>query len=301
MSYSSSSSSGNHHGSGKDSYFNITQTSTSGVGEHHIRKETGADEDDTGIVEIPETVSSFFDSLVGIFMILLGAYSMHKAYERRWYMKPDHDNNSSQDVMTDELIEAGLTVLTTCYTEMPDLDSTPDEQVAILPGHCRPPSYLTTPGDTTNNAMTPMIRSEQAEDITPAESVEARQYHRHPHNDHTHDHCPLVCTSLLSPRTMALLSGVIHGMAGPGGVLGVIPAVQLHDGKLSACYLASFCLASTCTMGMYAALFAYFSGGISHCLHNLYFVELASAGLSIAVGIAWLILISIGKLDDIFP
>jgi hypothetical protein len=63
---------------------------------------------------------------------------------------------------------------------------------------------------------------------------------------------PQSCCGRISNRistgTMALCAGIIHGMAGPGGVLGVIPMIQLRNAKLGALYIGCFCLASTLTM-----------------------------------------------------
>lgn len=59
-------------------------------------------------------------------------------------------------------------------------------------------------------------------------------------------------TSTTTPGLLALVSGVVHGVAGPGGVLGVIPAAQLRNAKLAIVYLGTFCLTSTCVMGGFA-------------------------------------------------
>lgn len=52
---------------------------------------------------------------------------------------------------------------------------------------------------------------------------------------------------------IALLVGVVHGCAGPGGILGVLPAVALHEWAPAMLYLCSFFLASIVTMGVFAA------------------------------------------------
>ena len=54
---------------------------------------------------------------------------------------------------------------------------------------------------------------------------------------------------------MALGIGIVHGIAGPGGILGVLPAVELHDAVLSTAYLSSFCLTSILAMGIFAAVY----------------------------------------------
>lgn len=107
--------------------------------------------------------------------------------------------------------------------------------------------------------------------------------------------------SKLSYRTMALCAGIVHGLAGPGGVLGVIPAVQLHNGRLAAIYLGCFCVASTLTMGVFAVIYGTCSTYLGRCLRNIFIVEIISAVLSVVVGITWLTLLSLGILEDIFP
>jgi hypothetical protein len=106
-----------------------------------------------------------------------------------------------------------------------------------------------------------------------------------------------------SPGILAIVAGVLHGVAGPGGVLGVIPAVQLRDAKLASLYLGTFCLTSTIVMGGFAA----FYGTLSEWLagggrgHRVFMVEVGSALLSVCVGCVWLVLLALGKLDNVFP
>ncbi|RHY87634.1 hypothetical protein DYB35_008914 [Aphanomyces astaci] len=56
-------------------------------------------------------------------------------------------------------------------------------------------------------------------------------------------------------KATALIVGIIHGIAGPGGILGVMPAVRYHNWLRSMVYLGTFCLTSIIIMGLFAALY----------------------------------------------
>ncbi len=116
------------------------------------------------------------------------------------------------------------------------------------------------------------------------------------------------CSKVGAPSILALAAGIVHGVAGPGGVLGVIPAVQLRDARLASIYLGVFCLTSTLVMGGFASFYSKFSEWMAGGRRReessgsrIFLVEAGSAGLSIVVGIVWLILLSIGKLEEVFP
>ncbi|CAK0811817.1 unnamed protein product [Prorocentrum cordatum] len=109
----------------------------------------------------------------------------------------------------------------------------------------------------------------------------------------------------LLQKLAAMGIGIVHGIAGPGGVLGVVPAVELHDPLLATLYLGSFCVASIIVMGVFAAAFgevtsrvAQRRGGNAGLLRCM---SLASAGLSLVVGLAWMVLLYFGVLDQVFP
>eukprot|EP00804_Cyclotella_cryptica_P003651 CCRYP_002207-RA/>CCRYP_002207-RA protein AED:0.28 eAED:0.28 QI:379/1/1/1/1/1/2/86/355 len=80
-----------------------------------------------------------------------------------------------------------------------------------------------------------------------------------------HQTCCMGKGLLGRPATLALLAGVIHGAAGPGGVLGVIPAVEMQDPKAAAVYLGTFCVTSTIVMGVFAALYGTFCKCLAVC------------------------------------
>ena len=60
-----------------------------------------------------------------------------------------------------------------------------------------------------------------------------------------------------SRRRWSMSIGLVHGVAGPSGILAVLPAVVLADAGRSAAYLVAFFVASTTAMGAFAAIFGY--------------------------------------------
>jgi predicted membrane protein len=102
----------------------------------------------------------------------------------------------------------------------------------------------------------------------------------------------------LSAGVAALFLGILHGFAGSGGVLGVVPAVQLHDWKLATLYLGTFCLISTLVMGVFAAFYGTVCAKLTGSADKREFIiEMFSSCLSIVVGIVWLVLSPMGKLE----
>uniref|UniRef100_M4C4N7 Urease accessory protein UreH-like transmembrane domain-containing protein n=1 Tax=Hyaloperonospora arabidopsidis (strain Emoy2) TaxID=559515 RepID=M4C4N7_HYAAE len=99
----------------------------------------------------------------------------------------------------------------------------------------------------------------------------------------------------------ALLVGIVHGIAGPGGILGVLPAVGLHDTVKSFIYLGSFCLTSIVTMGVFAAGYGEATGRLGDRSEILAFrISIFSSLLSVIVGILWLVLTAMGELQEVF-
>ena len=101
-------------------------------------------------------------------------------------------------------------------------------------------------------------------------------------------------------RMIALCVGIVHGVAGPGGVLGVIPAVKLHSWPLAILYLATFCLTSIVTMGCFARCYGGVTKKISDSTDLEYKIELLSSAFSIVIGVLWITLLYLGILDEVF-
>lgn len=106
------------------------------------------------------------------------------------------------------------------------------------------------------------------------------------------------------PWTQKIVSfsiGILHGAAGPGAILGVLPAVEMQSWVASSTYLFAFVVSSTLCMGIFAALYGELTkrlgstaDGAELCL------RVFSSSCSVVVGALWLVLSFTGKLDEIF-
>jgi len=236
-------------------------------------------------VQVPAGLTVFFESLVGVFMIVLGAYGMHRAWEKRCKAYSAMPTNAN-----DALVES------------PEEEGEPADEGA----------------PTTNQAPEVVDATHSSEEFRhnnfDVQNVIESDTDGDDESSNPGPYCALSrwnwLASRVQARTMAVFAGIIHGLAGPGGVLGVIPAVELHSSKLAAIYLGTFCISSTLTMGAFSTLYMTCSSRLvaagrhrsaDAITSREFWIESLSASLSILVGVAWLILLSIGKLEDVFP
>jgi len=271
--------------------------------------------DDNAVIVIPEIVETVGESFVGLFMVALGSYSMIKAFQK-WNSDTIDDGEMRRSMMF--------------TSEFEDRDSVSDISRSVR-AWGRNPSQIEKsrsdrsvtsishqrPNDTSPSNMRASIFQEDDDDEDPPLPFTSGEgslsfadtggdYNRsmgieNHGQDHDHDHLPNMSDGA-SKQFLSICIGIVHGVAGPGGVLGVIPAVQLHNMFLSVVYLGSFCVTSTLVMGAYAAGYGMCSSRLSANNRRFEFrMEMFSALLSVLVGLLWLTLLYMGKLHDIFP
>lgn len=130
----------------------------------------------------------------------------------------------------------------------------------------------------------------------------------HDHSIHGHDSCE--CCQILpfidmhdstTQKVVSFFIGILHGVAGPGAILGVLPAVEMQSWRASTCYLGSFIVASTLSMGTFAAIYGEVTKRIGSTAVLIELIlRVFSSSLSIIVGALWLILSLLGKLEGLF-
>lgn len=217
-------------------------------------------------------VGRFCDALVGIFMMIIGAYgawgTIKNSYERKSKRRDDSEG-----------IQA-------------DVESKVDNKM--------PPDSALVPRAAKHNTA----KEEKAvsSNWTPTDGP----FSHHHDGDVQYatqecQQCPFV--DMRDPTTQRVVSfaiGLLHGVAGPGGVLAVFPTVQMTHWQASSLYLGSFVVASTLSMGAFAAFYGESTRYLGASMESVELgLRIMSSSLSVIVGGLWLTLSVMGKLDEV--
>ncbi|KAG2770178.1 hypothetical protein JG687_00005628 [Phytophthora cactorum] len=114
---------------------------------------------------------------------------------------------------------------------------------------------------------------------------------------------PSVKIQLSTASAASIGAGIVHGAAGPGCLLAVLPTLAMQKDTLRALlYLGCFCGSSIVSMGSFAALYGELTqrGGRVRSPSAAFYVAVASSVLSIGVGTAWVVLQATGVLNRVF-
>jgi hypothetical protein len=252
-------------------------------------------------------ISTTLESFVGVFMIGLGIYGFHRSRKKllaNKHLRSQQQYEHSADIECND-------------TEFPVHDSSPLRHVLPIneQGVSTGCEVHTCDYGATTSSKPPLVTSKYHTHMVPIKLINSDTKNeimisvQHPGEQNglenslslplsmSHIQCPL-CGSYSTTSLLALIAGIFHGVAGVGGILGVLPAVQMKNPLWGTLYLITFCICSTLTMGCFAMCYGHLFG---QCQGLWEFrMECVSACLSIFVGILWLTLLYLGKMEDVF-
>lgn len=256
----------------------------------------------------------YCNAIVGAFMICLGCYGVISAIKthREKRKKRDPDLNAScKPLLGSSNINTSTTNLAVLESGIPtsstEVDSPPSSiQLKKKRNNVTADGFITESSGSskqisalTENRLSSSEQNERNPEIIYSE-VE-----KHFHHDAYVEECPWCpFINMHDPYTQRILSfsiGLLHGVAGPGGILGVLPAVEMQRWTSSVLYLGSFIFASTLSMGTFAALYGEATKRIGATTETAELgLSIFSAGISILVGVIWFVLSILGKLGELF-
>ena len=99
--------------------------------------------------------------------------------------------------------------------------------------------------------------------------------------------------SLRYDTTPSYVIGFVHGVSGFSGVVYVLPAVFLADETRVMLYMLGFFISSLLAMTAFSALL----GMVPHSVKNTIRISIGGGAFVFAVGIMWIVLTALDKLD----
>jgi uncharacterized membrane protein YfcA len=104
--------------------------------------------------------------------------------------------------------------------------------------------------------------------------------------------------TLSKEKLLSLITGILHGLAGTGGVLGVLPAILIENKEKSAAYLTTFCISGIITMSIFSAIWGEISKKATRKLGKI--ILGTSSLLSVIIGFLWIGLLATDQMDVVF-
>lgn len=243
----------------------------------------------------------YIDIVVGLFMIALGTYGLFRAVQR-YYNSSSLDSSlkgftsldgHDLDMEEEEELDIPLSKSRSNPTREELLDDTEPQEVRFDEPETKvirpPPSFSCTLQEQEEQEDPSMELMMENQDHSSSSSTSTTEMETAQHR-------------WISTHTMQKITacgvGVIHGIAGPGGILGVLPAVGLHDSVKTSVYLGSFCLTSILVMGIFAACYGETTRRLGAGSVTVAFrLSVMSCSMSIVVGVIWIGLALGGTFD----
>jgi hypothetical protein len=258
----------------------------------------------------------YCDTLVGIFMIALGCYGVIgalKSYrEKRNKRDPDWEVGTEMDEQGNKVSSSTADHSVQHHHQSPEGAQKQEGTMMSFNNSNNDLESLRRTSSVRDTKKTSGLGSTHTTTSRGSNSEQPNATNfsvYHDHDDHHHislsEACPILpYIDMHDPTTQRIISfsiGLLHGVAGPGGILGVLPAVEMQNWRYSFVYLGSFILTSTISMGTFAALYGELTRRIGATAESIELgLSVFSAAMSILVGTVWLVMSILGKLDSLF-
>ncbi|KAF0695065.1 Aste57867_14088 [Aphanomyces stellatus] len=259
-----------------------------------------------------EKLDMVTEIIVGVFMIALGVYGLHSAFKKLHAPFDDQDRDTSKayDQVPFDDERSVVTMSSSSGASTPSTRRPSASPLVRDPSPEKAPSPSVSPRKDDESSDGGDLEDLDLDTVADAleAHMDAREDQVQPYSrwawvqERSRRYLPRV--DMENPTTQkatALCVGIIHGIAGPGGILGVMPAVRYHNWIRSMLYLGTFCVTSIVIMGLFAALYGELTARLGQRSAVIAFrINVFSSSLSVAVGILWITLVALGKMKAVF-